>query len=101
MLPIVRPEVAILINDFPLLRGNESDDIPGTRTGSITINGIATILEDKDPYAIKLRGHHADNNPGYRQFIDGQDDIAVIKVTFESASVCDFEDKVEYWSRES
>lgn len=92
-------EVSILINDFPLLRSNENDEMPGGRTGSITLNGIATILADKDALSLKYRAYHLENNPGYRQFIDGQEDIAVIKVSFESASMCDFSDKVDYWQR--
>jgi len=94
-------EVAVLINDFPLLRAD--DGIPGsaatgTSTGSITLNGTAEALRDSDPLAVKYRAVHLANNEQYAHFIQGED-IAVIVIRFDAARICDFKDQVRHWQR--
>ena len=97
-------EVAVLINDFPLLRndnGIPSDDKNtegSTCTGSITLNGTAQVLEDSDPQGQLYRREHLTQNKEYAHFITGED-IAVIAVRFDSARMCNFKDQVKHWER--
>jgi len=67
------------------------------RTCSVTIYGVVRIVEDptKEEY---YRGIHLANNPRYHNFIVG-DDIAVILVDVEAASIWNIHDPVSEWSR--
>lgn len=98
-------EVAVLINDFPLLRSENG--LPGAVSGngcgggsscSITLNGTAEALEDTSPLSIKYRAAHKANNAEYAHFIEGPD-IAVIVIRFDTARICDFKDQVMTWAR--
>ena len=93
------PEVALLINDFPMLLDEEKKQLGG-RTGSITLNGWAEALDDNNPSCNKYRNIHLSNknNKDYAQFIQGPD-IAVIVVRINSARICDIHDKVIHWNR--
>ena len=94
---IKNPEVAILINDFPMLHEEEKKQLSG-RTGSITLNGWAVPLDDDTVESEKYRKMHSENNSDYTQFICG-DDIAIIIIRINTARICDINDKVKHWKR--
>jgi hypothetical protein len=48
----------------------------------------------------RYRAFHRKMNPGYDQFIVGED-IAVLAVRIEKARICDINDKVKHWSAEN
>jgi len=89
--------VAILIHDFPTIKSasSEREDDFG-RTYSITLTGVATILDVGSEESEVLRDLHADNNPLSATFIRGEG-IAVVVVDVQEARICDVADKVTTW----
>jgi len=88
------PLVAILVHDFD----SRKSELAGATGGkyTITLNGEARV---ETTHAEAYRQVHAQNNPGYEQFICG-DGIAVVTVRVTVARVCDVNDRVRFWSRE-
>lgn len=94
------PQVAMLVHDFPNAgRGAEPVE-PGERpaasgaTVSITLNGLAVIEEG--PEAERHRALHLQANPGYEQFIVGEN-IAIVAIFVHTARICNVRDEVQHW----
>eukprot|EP01041_Mallomonas_annulata_P011442 gene11442-23932_t len=82
------PAVAVLIHDFPHLKGQESRN--GEKTASITLKGFASI--ENSLKQEEFRAIHLQKNLEYKQFIVGEN-IRVISIRIESARICDFQDQ--------
>lgn len=83
--------VAVLIHDFPNL--DVDKDKTDGNTVSITLNGFSSIIND-EIIANTYRNIHLQNNPDYKQFIEGNE---VIIIRIEKARICDIKDKVTHW----
>eukprot|EP00747_Dinoflagellata_sp_TGD_P168938 gnl/TRDRNA2_/TRDRNA2_196565_c0_seq1.p1 gnl/TRDRNA2_/TRDRNA2_196565_c0~~gnl/TRDRNA2_/TRDRNA2_196565_c0_seq1.p1 ORF type:complete len:245 (-),score=38.78 gnl/TRDRNA2_/TRDRNA2_196565_c0_seq1:120-821(-) len=84
-------EVAVILHDFPRSPGDQT-------CVSVTVKGLLKI--ESGSQAEWLRKLHADNHPGYEQFIVG-DNIAVISIKILQARVCNMRDEVSVWDRNS
>lgn len=92
------PRVAMLVHDFPTLRGSEAvcSKDGFERTYSITLYGpvcLPVYSEQEE----RFRALHLANNPKSQGFIVGQN-IAVLILCVQFARLCNSEDKVTTWS---
>lgn len=87
--------VAVLVHDFPHLRSSSGSG----NTASVTLSGIAEEVTGEE--GERLRAVHLAHNPDYAQFIHPPTphNVAVIKITIETARICDIRDKVTTWNR--
>lgn len=84
---VKNPSVAILVH-------NTHDLAPGEKPVSCTIYGRAMVeIGDKEEL---YRIMHYERHKGMRQFIHG-DDIAIISVSLNSATIADNQDNVTNW----
>ena len=86
-------QVAVLIHDFPDQCGG-ADQAQTSRTYSVTLYGVCVV--ETAAAAETYRQIHLANNPGYAQFIKG-DDIIIVTIAVESAAICNIDDEVQYW----
>ena len=107
-------KVAVLIHDFAHMHGAVSEAAATSSSSSSSSggSGSSSSSEETSRFSITLNGDvesmlgvnedkyrsfHRKMNPGYDQFIVG-DDIAVLAVRIEKARICDINDKVKHWN---
>ena len=94
--------VALLVHDFDSDAVRDSVNysaLSGEKTRfSITLNGTVKVQEGE--VAERYRQIHLDANRAYSQFIVGPE-IAIITVDLERARVCDVNDKVSHFARDT
>ena len=86
--------LALLVHEFGQF-SNEGGGCGSIAGYSITLNGECQIETGEE--AERHRAAHLKHNPGYPQFIVG-DDIVILCVNVTSARICNIHDQVEHWS---
>lgn len=95
------PNVSILLHDFPHLHDSQESKCYG-QNFSITLNGIAECIDDREELSSYYRSIHLSNNKEYGQFIrksPEQDSPTVFLVRVDKARICDIMDQVKLWNR--
>ena len=101
--------VALLVHDFQTHRDETITGAPAASNPdyqpvgqrpkySITLNG--TVRVESGALAERYREVHLARNSAYRQFIVGAD-VAIVTVRLTRARVCDVNDHVQHYARDS